>query len=358
MVTFLDCIRRTASVIDSILDHREEYMAPLMADLKDDLDSINEIVFVGSGTSSTSAITSKNFVEKVTKIRTTVYYPNEFLCNTYVYNPNALYVFTSQTGSSLVAREAMRMVRDKGYHHVSITESEETPIATESKVHLNMGCGYEEYPMRTIGYCASVLTHMLMGMKIGLAKGVLSQEEFDDYIAQARKVAVNHPIICDKACEWMDVAKHSMLRSDVIIFTGADVLYGVSLEGAMKIWETPQIPAIGYEIEEGMHGPNYGYTSRCTVIVLNDCGREKKKLMSLGRYMKDVWHNGFVVGPEVVDDKDLQIDIVGGDFLALEFAPVVQIVANHLALAYGRDMSLPHDNSVMYSYFTTHEGDK
>jgi len=69
--------------------------------------------------------------------------------------------------------------------------------------------------------------------------------------------------------------------------------------------------------------------------------------------MKDVFKNGLVIGSEVVDETDLKIDLVGGDFDVLEFAPVIQVISHRLALDEGRDMNAPRDRSVMRSYFTT-----
>lgn len=51
----------------------------------------------------------------------------------------------------------------------------------------------------------------------------------------------------------------------------------------MKVWECPQIASVGYELEEGMHGPNYGYNSNHCVIVLNDGRKEKKGMAAVMR---------------------------------------------------------------------------
>jgi hypothetical protein len=92
------------------------------------------------------------------------------------------------------------------------------------------------------------------------------------------------------------------------------------------------------------------------VVVLNHGGRENKKALGLARWMKDIYKNGFVIGSEVVDDTDFAIDLKGGDFDCLEIAPVIQIIAYRMAQEEGRDLYAPHDNSVMESYFKTHEG--
>lgn len=357
MVTLLNCIERIPSLLENILSNRCTNLRPLFDVLKEKVNELNEIVFVGSGTSNTSAVTSKIFVEKASGIKTTVVYPNDFCNNTAYYNPKALYVFTSQTGNSIVARQAQTMMRDKGCHTISITESIDTPIAHESVLHIDMGCGKEEYPTRVIGYCTSVYTHMIMGLEIGLYRGYLSQGQYDEYIARAAAVPNSFRAIIPRAMTWFDTVKRQMLRSQCLLFTGADALQGVAQEAAVKLWEIPQIVSIGYELEEGLHGPNYGYNYNHCVIVLNHGGCSSDKALRLARWVKDVYHNALVIGKPVVDDRDFPIDLVGGDFDCLEIAPVVQIIAYRLAVDSGRDLFAPHDNRVMESYFKTHEED-
>lgn len=347
----LDCIRNTKTAIENLTSHQQSNTKALREYLASD---ISEIVFVGSGTSSTSAITARNFVEKTSLCKTSVIYPNDFIHNTYVFDPHALYVFTSQTGTSIVAREALQLVKEKGYANVAISETADTPIAKDADCFVSLDCGIEEYPMRTTGYCASVIVQMMIGIEVGLKKGVLTEEQYDDYLSDLAKIAPHFDELIDRAMKWMDQAKRKMLRSDVIIFTGADELYGVSLEGAMKVWETPQIASIGYEIEEGIHGPNYGYNERHCVIVLNNGGREANKCKALASYMKECKHNGFMIGQEGIDEEDFVFTPSSRYFACIEYAAILQVLSYRLANDQGRDLYAHHDNSAMEAYFKTH----
>lgn len=355
MVSLLDCIQRVPQTMETIMEKRHENMAALFSVLDNRLDDLDEVVLVASGTSNTASITSKFFIEKVVGVRTISVYPNDFRFNTHHYNPNALYVFTSQTGTSSVVRDAQQMIRDKGYLTVSITESPETPIAKESQVHVDMHCGHEEYSTRTIGYCASVFTHMVMALELGLRKGSITQREYDEYFALAKKVPDSHRSITPRAMEWMDTHRQKMMRSECLVFTGAGALQGVAQEAAVKVWEIPRYTSFGYELEEGMHGANFGYNHNHCVIVLNNGGRENEKALALARWVKDVYKNGFVIGSQVVDETDLAIDLKGGDFACLEVAPAVQVLAYRMATDQGIDLFTPQDHSVMRSYFTTHD---
>lgn len=354
MVTMLDCIKRVPSILDTILEKKDETFAPLWAKYAGDAASIDEIVLIGSGTSSTTAQTAKYFAEKASGVRVTLSVPSEFLYSLSARNENALYVFISQTGTSSLTRRCLELVKKNGWKNAAISENAQTPIASDADVFIDMRCGKEEYPMRTIGYSSTVLTIMLLGMELGLKNGHLLREKYDGYLKDAAAASANIGSVIEKSLAWLEKSRRNMLQADTLIFYGSGALYGVALEGAVKVWETPQIVSIGYELEEGLHGPNFGYTARQCVVVLNDGGIENKKAVALGKYMKEAFQNGFIVGAGTLDEMDLPFDVAGNDFGCLEFAAVVQVICYHLAVMQGRDLFAPHDNSLMHKYLNTH----
>lgn len=355
MITLLDCIERIPSCIETILAKQEEAFVDFDTYAKERLNRIDEIVFIGSGTSNTSAMTSQPFVEKVSGLRTKVIYPNDYVEEGRIYNPNALHVFTSQTGTSTVVCELMEKLTGKGLFCVSFTENAETKLARVSSCHICLNCGAEEYGQRTIGYTTSVLNHMLMGLRLGLMRGYITEEQYQNWQAQAARVPDSHREIQKQAHVWYGMHKRQLMRSACIVFTGAGSLYGLSLEAAVKFWEMPQVISIGYELEEGMHGPNYGYDYPHCVIVLNDGGKESQKALSLARFMKEIYHNGLVIGAETADEGDLKLELHGGDFACLEFSAAVQVMAYDLTIDGGRDLTKKNPRlEIMGRYFQTH----
>ena len=121
-----------------------------------------------------------------------------------IYNPNALYIFTSQSGTSTLVNIAQRKMKKLGYATASVTESAETPLAKESGCHILMETDNEEFGCRTIGYCMSVFTHMIIAMEIGFRKGTLSNNDYTFYLKEAEKAAAMHEEICDKTMDWFD----------------------------------------------------------------------------------------------------------------------------------------------------------
>ncbi len=352
MVTMLDCIKRVPSLLEKILEGAQENFEKVFAKIP--AGQVDELVFIGSGTSFTGASTARYLAEKASGVRVTVALPEEFLYQYSFRNPHALYVFISQTGTSTVTMDALRYVKGKGFLSLAVSEKPDTPIAKEADAFLDMGCGREEYGMRTIGYSTTVMTLMWLGIALGVRKKYLGREAADEYYRQAKAAAANIPDVIEKAMHWMDVGRRRMMKSQFFAFTGTGPLYGVSMEAAVKIWEAPQFPAGGYELDEGMHGPNYGYNYNHAVFVLNDGGTGNDRALALARYMKNEHGNGYVIGVGATDEKDLAFVPAGGAFLCLEYAAAVQVLMYRLAVDGGRDFSILGIHAKMNSYFQSH----
>ncbi len=352
MVTMLDCIKRVPSLLLAHIERGHALFDDVFS--KYDPNAIDEICLIGSGTSHNSALTARYFMESVSGVRVTPVLPNEFLYSFSVRNPKALYVFISQTGTSSVTQEAVEYVNKEGYMSVCISEKADTPIARAAGAFIDMGCGREEYPMRTIGYSMTVFTLMLLGLELGFRRGTVDNDSYAEHIQQATAAAVHIPFVIHDAENWVDRCKRRIMKSAFIAFTGADSLYGVAVEAAVKVWEAPQFPSAGYELDEGMHGPNYGYNHNHALILLNNGGRDEQKLLKLARYMKNEHKNGYIIGRNALDDKDLSLDAKGGVFACLEFAAAIQVFMYRLSVDGGRDFFAPNEHTVMESYFNSH----
>lgn len=358
MDSLRDCINRIPSLLQTIINNKDKNIKDTLNKETTFIKKADELVYIGSGTSLTAISTAKKFAQKVSGVRVSIYNPNEFLNDEYIYNANAIYIVVSQTGNSVVTRKTLQFLQDKGYCVFAMSGSLDTKIAKDAKYHVDMGCGYEEYPTRTIGYTTTVLTSMLIAMQVGCIKEMIDQETYDRYIKEAEASISNHRSVSDNTYEWLTFNKRKMLRSSCLLFVGSGELYNVAQEASVKIWEIPQIPSFAYETEEALHGPNYGFNSTHCVIVLNGGGENENKMMALGRYVKDIFKNGFIIGKQIYNDEDLLCTPKSNDFKFIEFSAAIQILAYRLAEDGGRDLYAPHDNHIMESYFITHDESK
>lgn len=356
--TMLDCIKRCAPLSKEIIDNLLERTQPLVDYLGSEINNISRIYMVGAGSSNNAAVTVKEFFEKVTKVGIEVVIPNIFN-NKVVYDKDGLYIFTSQTGTSTLVKDMVSKMNNLGYHTVAICESAETPISKEAKCFVDMGSGIEEYWYRTIGYVTSVVTLMAIALRLGLERKTITKEEYEAYIEDANKAIANHPIIVDKTLAWYEKVGHNFKDARSIIYYGSGCLYGVAIEGALKVLETSKTYlGVGYEMEDGLHGPVLGYSKDDVIITLNNGNADDWMVQGLAKFGKCELGKAYIAGSNTQDDTDLPFDVASNDFRAIEFAPVVEILAYNLALTAGvpvEDAEHAKEH-VSSQYFETHRG--
>lgn len=356
MALLLDEIYRVPAVMRDILANYKTYTADMMRYVNDRLDTIDSIVLVGSGTSNTCSQTSKEIVERLSGLSVDAILPNVFLSKS-VYDPHALYVFTSQSGTSTLTQKAQQRMMEKGYACIAITEGAETPLAKQSGAHVYMGCDDERFGQRTIGYCASILTQILIALELGKARNAIDEEQYAEFVADVQQAIDHHKAICDATMTWFDNNKWKLMNVESYALYGAGPLWGVAQEGALKILEiAKRFLCVGYEMDDGMHGPTMGFTRNMGVIILND-GRNAGIANGLARYIKTEVGDCFVIGDNTLDERDLPLPERSRYNGWLEFAPVVEILAYRLAADYGivtKEWKL-QDPLAEAKYFQTHD---
>lgn len=358
MVTMLDCIKRCAPLSKDIMDNLKERTQSLVDYLGDDINNISKIYMIGAGSSNTAATTSKQLMEKTSGLEVDVVLPNVFNTKS-VFDKKALYIFTSQTGTSTLVKEMITKMNNMGCHTVAICESADTPIAKEAKAFVDMGCGYEEYWYRTIGYVTSVVTQMAIGLRLGLERKNVSIEEYNAYVEDAYKAIENHPIVVEKTLAWYEKVGEEFKNVRSFLIYGSESLHGVALEGALKILETSKTYlGIGYEQEDGLHGPNLGFGKNDVIIALNNGNKDEWMAQAVVKYGKCELGKAYIFGVNSQDDTDLSFNVASKDFCAIEFAPAVEILAYLSAGTAGVEVAdAKHAKQHISSqYFETHRG--
>lgn len=328
MVSMLEVISRTEEKCKYIIENRKNIFNEVIEFSKNN--KINEIVFVGSGSSYSTALTSMLFVEKACGIQTFVMMPNLFDTKEN-YNKNALYVFVSQSGTSNLTASVAKKVKNLGCHTLAICGYKDTPVAEACELYCEIACGYEEYSYSTLGFTTSALTEMLMGVEIGLAQGHINENKYNEYIDEAIKASESNSETIKNSLIWYEQNKEELLKAENFIFYGGSSLWGIANEGALKVMEiTKKYVSVGYEMDDGMHGPNYCLDERTKVFALND-GKDAEKAIALMKLMKNEYRSGYMVGLNAMDNNDLALNIRTNNFSNIEIVSFIQVLAYSLA---------------------------
>ncbi|MBO7698738.1 MAG: SIS domain-containing protein [Erysipelotrichaceae bacterium] len=357
MVTMLDCIRRSEPVSRNILQHAKESTESLNKVIKD-YKAIDEIFLIGSGSSFNASNAAASFIEDVCKVQVFQLLPNQFAAKK-VLNTKALYIFVSQSGTSSLVKKQILKVKELGCPTVAVTDDQQSAIAKEADVNISIQVGGEEYGFRTVGFSATLLTLQLIGLRIALEAGKISEEEFKEYVNDGLKAVDNIPKVIEDSLVWFDKVKDELKSLRSLMYYGGGELFGIAVEGALKLMETPKVYiSVGYEAEDGIHGPCYAFGKDDAIVFLNDGEHDVEYASSMVRFSKAELGRGYMFGPLVQDDKDLKIVPCSKYFRGLEFVPSVQIIAYQMAMINNVEVlpltiRIPH---VSTKYFQTHNG--
>lgn len=354
MLPLIDWIEKVPSRCHELIDTRQQNLQPLLDYLRSRILEINELVYIGSGSSFNSVMSAKGWIERLTQLPVKVLTPNEFLYDRTVRNPKALHVFPSQSGTSVTTRRALQYAAAQGLMNVAVTQNSRQYMSQECAVHVDMMCADEEYKMRTVGYMAGIVIHLLIALELGRLRQAVSVKQEQTLIQDMEKALDHWPELERKTFAWFEQNRAQLLGSEMFAVYGIDGLWGAALEGALKLIEIGKVMSVGYELEEGMHGPTLGFHSKLCVLALNDGGRENDRAVSLARFVKGEFGNGFVIGQNTVDTSDLSFTVAAEHFQALEFPCVLQVLSWCLAQAKGVDLTLPIAENEK-PYFQTHK---
>lgn len=341
MTKIIDCINRIPERLNHVLNIEKENFKELNTYLKDINDDINEIVFVASGSSYNSAFVAKSFIEKVTKIRVILSYPNNFMQYTSIFNKKALYVFISQGGGTKLVYDSILKLQKLGIKTVSMTSDLNSKISMASDIKIDMGCAHEEIIFRTIGYSTSLLNCYLLGLNIALHYKKISKEEFNSFFDSMSKIPSNLPEIVDKTTKWYENHKEIMLKNKELIFIGADDLWGTAQEADIKIIETATFMTKSLELEEAIHGPQNGYNKNMNIFILLDKSKDLDRALAIANFCKKEVGNCFIFGDYTVDSNDFYFNSVGDEFKPLEYITPFQVLCHLLSEDLERDVTKP-----------------
>ncbi|MBP5280420.1 MAG: SIS domain-containing protein, partial [Erysipelotrichaceae bacterium] len=246
----LDCIRRSEPVSRNILQHAKESTESLNKVIKD-YKAIDEIFLIGSGSSFNASNAAASFIEDVCKVQVFQLLPNQFAAKK-VLNTKALYIFVSQSGTSSLVKKQILKVKELGCPTVAVTDDQQSAIAKEADVNISIQVGGEEYGFRTVGFSATLLTLQLIGLRVALEAGKISEEEFNEYVNDGLKSVDNIPKVIEDSLVWFDKVKDELKSLRSLMYYGGGELFGIAVEGALKLMETPKVYiSVGYEAEDG-----------------------------------------------------------------------------------------------------------
>jgi len=246
--TIYDCLRGRLQV-----ETGEIKMGGIDAHL-DALMNAQRIVMVACGTSWHAGLIAEYVFEEFCRIPVEVEYASEFRYRNPVINKGDVIIAISQSGETADTLVALEKAKENGAFIFGVVNVVGSSIARISHAGAYTHAGPEIGVASTKAFTGQLAVLMMMALKIGKAKGTLSQERYLHLMNELDSVPEKVKQILADTSTIERIANKFKDAND-FLYLGRGYNFPVALEGALKLKEISYIHAEGYPAAEMKHGP-------------------------------------------------------------------------------------------------------
>ncbi len=339
-----DSLRNTITprVVDGLPDFTED-------GIDDEVfKNCTNITVVACGTAMHAGIVGKAMIEAELKIPVNVEIASEFRYKEPLIDDKTLVIVTSQSGETIDTLEALRLAKRCGSKVLSVVNVKGSTIARESDYVLYTHAGPEIAVASTKAYSVQMAAMYLIGCRIGLVKGIYTEEKARQFIASLLSVIPVIEETLKQADRVKEVTNYIKMAPDAF-FIGRGIDYTLSLEGALKLKEISYVHAEAYAAGELKHGTIALITENVPVIALATQEAVYGKMISNIREVKA--RGAYVilismddkVDDKTVCDKHIRIPKQDNLFSVFATAVILQLIAYYTSDAKGLDVDKPRN---------------
>ena len=330
--TMLDYVTQTPDTLERALGRSQALTAPVAGLLR--TGNFRILRIVASGSSHNAARAARPLLRELLGMEVLVTPPHTFACYEHELPPDELTLVVSQSGYSTNALEALAVIRRQGGTAAGITSDPASDMLQASDLLVDYGCGQEQVGYVTMGVSALILFFQLLALEGGKALGRVSPA-LADRIHASLAAAVEASRNCARQTPLFLKSHYLELSSmDTVFLCGAGACCGVAAEGALKLCETLQIPAMACETEEYLHGPELQLTPNHTVFFLDGAGPDSPRVRQLWQATCQVTRRAYLLtcaGNPPADSRVLALRGPGLEAAApLALLPFFQILSYQL----------------------------
>lgn len=227
------------------------------------------VVLVACGSSYNASLCAHRYMKAMLGIPVEIITP--FTFNNYAHDVSGedFVLCISQSGCSTNTIESLHLCRSLGIPAIGITGNIHSDFEREADLVVDFGLNEEKLDFVTKGVVAQTVFLDLFALHAACLRGLISQETVEEQKAEIAKAVDNYEHIVNTFEPYFQTNRKALLSMHTVYCIGAGANYGTALEGAVKIGETIHVPAIGYEVEEAIHGPQIQLTPDYTFVFLD-----------------------------------------------------------------------------------------
>lgn len=285
------------------------------------------IWIVACGSSSNGSLCARQFIRRHLKCEVKIVTPFHFVSSENDFGETDMVVVVSQSGYSLNALDAIKVIEAKGRRCIGLTGDVNSDLGKVCDVVANYGVGRETVAYVTRGVTTLALFFMLFAVEAAVRLGIKTAAEGEAVKQQLLKAADINAAVQAQTPSFIKEHYRQLSGMTNAYVCGVGANLGTASEGALKFGETVSIPTAVYEVEEYIHGPNIQMTPRYSVFLI-DGGEGTERIHRIFEGTQIVTDNAFLL-TRCADYKDehnvMYADIVGHE----TYAGTVQCAAQN-----------------------------
>ena len=330
-----------------ILDNKNEILDKFVPIFKNR--DIRRIYLLGHGSTSYATIAIKYLFVKFLGIDTshdvaTIFNHYEGF-NKNIDPKNVLLICPAATGRTKGPVLAAREARKNGIFVLGSGEYDDNILAKECDVFINKFTGDENAYVDTKGHSATLFLYALCIISTAYQLGKLSEDSYVKYMTDLENIANQHKSLVDYCMNWYDAHRTMVHQARMIRIVSYGINYATSMEASLKVTESTQKDAIGYDLEQYLHGPNMSSKPEDVIFFVNPINGIEHDRMSLTYQLmsKEGFSQIYMLGnpeDEMVQNKNdnIRFDFCTEEYLTyIQFVVFFQVLAGRMAI----DLNLP-----------------
>ena len=312
--------------------------------------SFERIILTGIGSSYTASIMSAPLFSCYSPVPIQVVESSEYRnLPKHLIDRKTMLVATSRSGERGYVTNFLKEAANSGAYSVAITGVADSLMTQPAKSVILT----REGPEITFPKTKSVLVCTGTLMRLALALAHEDDPSASRRLLQLRGMTEGLERTFDDIESEIQELIPTFKERGLIAITGSGSIYGVALEGAMKVQEASYIPCYGYSTNAFLNGPIGAMNNEWLVISLitgkdEDLSRKVLKISkSWGAHTLSIIEPGLNIAAE--SDHCLTLPIHVDDLLApLVYLPPMQLLAYFLTVARGMNPDAPTSmNSIL-----------
>jgi len=312
-----------------------------------ELRQIDRILFLGCGTAWHACLIAEYLIEKYARIPVEVEYASEFRYRNAPLDKNTLVFTVSQSGETIDTLEAQREAQRKGYRVLGITNVVGSTIARENDGGIYQHSGPEIGVASTKAFTSQCHMVAMLALYFGRMRDMSFSQGLE--IVKELKLAPGLVAQTLAGAEHIEAIAKKYAKYNDFLFLGRQLMFPVSLEGALKLKEISYIHAEGYPAAEMKHGPIALISPDCPTVAIALKGEIFKK--SLANVQEIKARKGPVIVitdapkdiPENLADEVIQIPECHEINQAALLSIPMQLLSYYMAVERGCDVDKPRN---------------